>query len=449
MATSAIHAAAVTFRGDPFLQDPATCLVYEPDAMIVIDGGRIIDFGPAGVVGKRLPAGTEVVHYPDSIVSAGFIDTHIHYPQTQMVAAFGEQLLEWLNKYTFIAEQQFAEIEHARRVAGVFLRELLRGGTTTAVVYCTVHLQSVDAFFEESNRFNTRMIAGKVLMDRNAPPALLDTAESGYRDSAALIGRWHGRGRQHYCITPRFAPTSTEAQLEVCGILRKEHPDAYVQTHLCENLDEIDWVMSLFPDRKSYLDVYAHAGIVGDRSVYGHGIHLTEQDLALCHQTGAALAHCPTSNLFLGSGLFRLFDAKQSARPVRVGLGTDIGAGTSFCQLQTLNEAYKVAAMNGTRLNAIQAYYLATRGSAEALCLQDTIGTIAPGFDADLVVLDRKATPLLEFRSGFCNDIVEQLFVLMTLGDDRAVRATYVAGERVYYRDTGCEPFRYPATAAS
>ncbi|WP_423194108.1 guanine deaminase [Cupriavidus sp. H18C2] len=449
MAISAIRAAAVTFRGDPFLQEPASCLVYEPDALIVIDAGRIRDFGPAETVRQRLPAGTPVTHYADGIVSAGFIDTHIHYPQTQMVAAYGEQLLEWLDKYTFVAEQQFADAAHAQGVARVFLRELLRSGTTTAMVYCTVHPQSVDAFFEESARFNTRMIAGKVMMDRNAPPALLDTAETGYRDSVALIERWHKPGRQHYCITPRFAPTSTDAQLQACGALREAYPDAYVQTHLCENLAEIDWVMSLFPERRGYLDVYAHAGIVGARSVYGHGIHLTEQDFALCHQTGAALAHCPTSNLFLGSGLFRLFDARLAKRPVRVGLGTDIGAGTSFCQLQTLNEAYKVAAMNGTRLNAIQAYYLATRGSAEALYLDDTIGTIAPGFEADLVVLDRNATPLLAFRSGYCNDIVEQLFVLMTLGDDRAVRATYVAGERVYDRDTGCDPFRYPAGAGA
>lgn len=444
MGTTAIRAAAITFRDDPFLNEPSDCLVYEPDAIVVVEAGRITDFGPADAVLARMPAGTPVQHYPDAILSAGFIDTHIHYPQTQMVAAFGEQLLEWLNKYTFIAEQQFAEIEHARRVARVFLRELLRAGTTTAVVYCTVHPQSVDAFFEESSRFNTRMIAGKVLMDRNAPPALLDTAESGYRESQALIARWHGQGRQHYCITPRFAPTSTDAQLDVCGTLRQEYPDAFVQTHLCENLDEMAWVQSLFPSSTSYLDVYAQAGIVGDRSVYGHGIHLTEQDFALCHQMGAALAHCPTSNLFLGSGLFRLFDAKQSTRPVRVGLGTDIGAGTSFCQLQTLNEAYKVAAMNGTRLNAIQAWYLATRGSAEALCLEDRIGTIAPGLDADLVVIDRKATPLLEFRDGFCNDIVERMFVLMTLGDDRAIRATYVAGERVYDRDGVVETFRYP-----
>jgi guanine deaminase len=441
----ALRADVVTFKGDPFLTKPEDCLVFMPDAIVVIDNGRITDIGPAAEVAKRLPAGVTPVHYPDSIISAGFIDTHIHYPQTQMIAAFGEQLLEWLNTYTFVAEQQFAEKAHADRVAGVFLRELLRAGTTTAVVYCTVHPQSVDAFFEESSRFNTRMIAGKVLMDRNAPDALLDTAQRGYDESKALIARWHGKGRQHYCVTPRFAPTSTQAQLDACGTLVKEHDDVFVQTHLCENKDEIAWVKELFPERKSYLDVYAHVGIVRPRSVYGHGVHLTEDDLCTCHQTGAALAHCPTSNLFLGSGLFRLFDAKKAARPVRVGLGTDVGAGTSFSQLQTLNEAYKVAQMNSTKLNAIQAFYLATRGSAEALYLDDRVGTVAPGFEADLVVLDKKATPLMSFRTGFVHDIVEQLFVLMTLGDDRAVRATYVAGECVYDRERSGDKFQYAA----
>ncbi|AYC34454.1 guanine deaminase [Pseudomonas cavernae] len=442
---SALRADVVTFKDDPFLKKPEDCLVHIPDAIVVIDDGKIVDLGPAAEVSKRLPAGVTPVHYPDSIISAGFIDTHIHYPQTEMIGAFGEQLLEWLDKYTFVAEQHFANQAHAERVARVFLRELLRAGTTTAVVYCTVHPQSVDAFFGESSRFNTRMVAGKVLMDRNAPAALLDTAQRGYDESKALIERWHNRGRQHYCITPRFAPTSTQAQLDVCGTLAREHQDAFIQTHLCENLDEIQWVKELFPERKSYLDVYANAGIVRDRSVYGHGVHLTEEDFCTCHQTGAALAHCPTSNLFLGSGLFRLFDAKDPKRPVRVGLGTDVGAGTSFSQLQSLNEAYKVAQLNKTKLNAIQAFYLATRGSAEALCLDQQIGTVAKGFEADLVVLDKKATPLMEFRSEFSKEIVEELFVLMILGDDRAVRATYVAGEQVYDRDASGDRFRYPA----
>jgi len=446
-ALKALRADVVTFSGDPFLQSPEQCLVHIPDAMVVIDQDQIVDVGPASEVTPRLPAGTQVQHYPDAIISAGFIDTHIHYPQTEMIGAYGEQLLEWLNTYTFVAEQNFADKNHADMVAKVFLRELLRSGTTTAAVYCTVHPGSVDAFFEESSRFNTRMVAGKVLMDRNAPPALLDTAELAYSMSSDLIAKWHKRGRQLYCITPRFAPTSTDAQLDVCGTLLKETPDAYVQTHLCENVDEIAWVMALFPERRSYLDVYAHAGIVGPRSIYGHGIHLTEDDLCTCHQTGAALAHCPTSNFFLGSGLFRVFDAKNPKRPVRVGLGTDVGAGTSFSQLQSLNEAYKVAQMNQTKLNAIQAFYLATRGGAEALYLQDRIGTVAKGYEADLVILDRKATPLMSFRSGYCKDIVEQLFVLMTLGDDRAIKATYVAGEQVYERSPSGDGFRYPLAA--
>lgn len=440
----ALRADLVTFTGDPFLKAPEDCLKYIADAIVLIENGRIADLGPASELQARLPAGLVPEHYPDAIISAGFIDTHVHYPQTEMIGAYGEQLLEWLNTYTFVAEQNFASAEHARTVAGVFLRELLRAGTTTAAVYCTVHPQSVQAFFEESSRFNTRMIAGKVLMDRNAPQKLLDTAQQGYDESKALIERWHNKGRQHYCITPRFAPTSTDAQLDICGVLAKEHPDTFIQTHLCENLDEIKWVLELFPARKSYLDVYANAGLVRDRSIFGHGVHLTEEDFCTCHQTGAALAHCPTSNLFLGSGLFRLFDAKKPNRPVRVGLGTDLGAGTSFSQLQSLNEAYKVAQMNQTRLNAIQAFYLATRGSAEALCLDDRIGSVAKGYEADLVILDKKATPLLEFRSTFCKSIVEQLFVLMILGDDRAVRATYVAGERVYNRDGGSEKFSYP-----
>jgi guanine deaminase len=440
----ALRSAAITFRGDPFIEEPARCLVYLPDALIVIADGRISDIGPADEVRRRLAPSVPITEWPDAIISAGFIDTHVHYPQTQMIAAFGEQLLEWLQKYTFVAEQRFADAEHCREIAAFFLRELLRAGTTTAAVYCTVHAQSVDTFFAESQRFNTRMVAGKVLMDRNAPAALLDTVERGYRESAALIERWHGNGRQHYCVTPRYAGTSTAAQLEMSGALLRERPDLLLQTHLCENREEIRWVESLFPQRGGYLDIYAHAGLVGPRSIFGHGVFLGESDFHICHQAGAALAHCPTSNLFLGSGLFRLFEAKCGSRPVRVGLGSDIGAGTSFCQLQSLNEAYKVAALNGGRLNAIQAFYLATRGGAEALYLDDRIGTLGVGYEADLVVLDPHATPLLKFRADYCADIEEQLFTLMMLGDDRAIRATYVAGERVYDRDRAA-PFAPPS----
>src|SRR6201996_29557 len=442
-AVKALRGAAISFRGNPFEQPSEACLVHHDDALVIIEDGKIIAVGPYPDVVARLPAGVVPVHYPDALISAGFIDTHVHYPQVQMIGAYGSQLLDWLTEYTFVAEQQYADEAHARSGAKLFLRELLRAGTTTAAVYCTVHPQSVDAFFAESSRFNTCMVAGKVLMDRNAPAALLDTAQRGYDESEALIGRWHGNGRQHYCVTPRFAPTSTEAQLDMAGALLRRHDDLFMQTHLCENQSEIDWVLKLFPKRASYLDVYAHAGLVGRRSVFGHAVHMTEQDFCTCHQTGAALAHCPTSNLFLGSGLFRLFDAVDPKRPVRVGLGTDVGAGTSLSQLQSLNESYKVAALAGHKLNAIQSFYLATLGGAHALYLDHRLGKLEAGFDADICILDTKATPLLEFRTSFCESLEQLLFVLMTIGDDRAVRATYVAGECVYDRDRAGEKFRY------
>jgi len=428
-----MRGAALTFRSDPFLTDPESSYIYYSDALIVIEDGKIASVGDAAQA--RVPADLPVAHFPDALILPGFIDAHVHYPQTEMIASYGAHLLEWLDKYTYIAEQKFSDRAHAEKIAQVFLRELLRGGTTTAAVYCTVHPQSVDAFFEESARFNTRMIAGKVLMDRNAPEALCDTAETGYSDSKALIGKWHGKGRQLYAITPRFAGSCSAAQLDAAGRLWREHPTAYLQTHLCETRDEIAWVRKLFPEAKSYLDIYARAKLTGPRAVFGHGIHMTEEDFAQCHASGSALAHCPTSNLFLGSGLFRVFDARRKERPVRVGLGTDIGAGTSFSQLATLNEAYKVAALNDTRLSAAHAFYLATRGGAEALYLESMIGSIAPGFEADLTVLDLKATPLIDLRMRVCQGILDRLFVLMTLGDDRAVRCTYVAGERVYDRD--------------
>lgn len=440
---TALRGRAISLTGNPFEQPSAECLSYVEDALLILRDGKIEAFGPYGDLVASLPDGVTPEHYPDGLLCPGFIDTHVHYPQLQVIGAFGTQLLEWLEKYTFVAEQQFADMAHAEKVAALFLREILRAGTTTAMVYCTVHPQSVDAFFAESERFNTRMIAGKVLMDRNAPAALLDTAQRGYDESKALIDRWHEKGRQHYCVTPRFAPTSTEAQLDAAGALLKEHDRLFMQTHLCENLGEIAWVRELFPARSSYLDVYAHAGLVGARSMFGHAIHMHEGDFGTCHDCGAALAFCPTSNLFLGSGLFKLYEATDPRRPVRVGLGTDVGGGTSLSQLQSLNEAYKVVAMAGDKLDAIRAFYLATLGGAHALYLDDRLGKLDPGYDADIAVLDLKATPLLAFRAEHCDSIEDLLFVLMTLGDDRAVRATYVAGQKVYDRERAGDPFRY------
>ncbi|WP_202911080.1 guanine deaminase [Ancylobacter sp. TS-1] len=439
--TIVLRGPAATLVGNPFEQPSRACLATHEDALVVIEGGIVRAFGPYAELKDSVPEGAETYHYPGHLIVPGFIDTHVHFPQLQMIGAYGAQLLEWLDTYTFPAEMSFADAGHAARVARLFLRELLRAGTTTAVVYCTVHPHSVDAFFAESERFNTRMIAGKVLMDRNAPAALLDTAQRGYDESLALIGRWHGRGRQLYCVTPRFAPTSTEAQLDAAGALLKTRDGLFLQTHLCENPGEVEWVRELFPARASYLDVYAHAGLVGPGSVFGHAVHMHEGDFCTCHAGGAALAHCPTSNLFLGSGLFRLFDAVDPRRPVKVGLGTDVGGGTSLSQLQSLNEAYKVAALTGRKLDAVQGFYLATLGGARALGLEGTLGRLAPGYEADICVLDPQATALMAFRAGYCASIEELLFMLMTLGDDRAVRATYVAGSRVYDRARAGDPF--------
>ncbi len=429
MARSALRGSVLTFTQDPFFNDPADCYTFFEDGLVIIRDGRIES---AGVYTPQAAQGLTVERYHDSIICPGFVDCHLHYPQTQMIGAYGEQLIEWLNTYTFVAEQDFADLDHARRVARVFLSELLGGGTTTASVYCTVHPQSVEAFFEMSTQVKTRMIAGKVLMDRNAPEALLDTAETGYADSLKLLEKWHGQGRQLYAVTPRFAPTSTPDQLRAAARLWQDHPGTYLQTHLSENLGELAWVKELFPDCGRYLDVYEKFGLFGPRSIFGHCIHIGEEDFADFHRAGAAMAHCPTSNLFLGSGFFQLVEAKKRERPVKAGLGTDVGGGTSFSMLQTLNEAYKTARMRGTRLNAFQGFYLATRGGAEALELGDKIGSIAPGYEADLVVLGLRATPLLDFRMDFAKTLAEKLFVLMILGGDRAVQATYVAGKKVY-----------------
>lgn len=432
---TAVRGPILTFTGDPFRDGLSKTMVHEPDAIVAMRDGRITHFGPAERVLKELPAGIGIRDYgKDSLISAGFVDSHVHFPQTPMIAAYGSQLLDWLNQYTFPAELKFADKEYARAVAGLFLQENLRNGITTSCVYCTVHPQSVDALFEEAEKLGLRLAAGKVLMDRNAPDALCDTAQSGYDQSQALIAKWHGRGRLLYAITPRFAGTSSPEQLSAAGALWREHPDCLMQTHIAENQQEVAWIKELFPDRQNYLDVYDHHGLCRERAVFGHGIWLDEPELQRLHACGAAISHCPTSNFFLGSGAFNLARALKSERPVRVGLGTDIGAGTSFSILATLNEAYKAAQLNRNALSAGHAYYLATRGTARALYLDDRIGSIGVGMEADLVVLDMRSTPLIDFRMNHARDFAEQLFIQMILGDDRAVQATYVAGRPAYTR---------------
>jgi guanine deaminase len=431
----ALRGPALTFVDDPFLVGTAQAMRHESDAVIAMRAGRITHFGPAGEVLRELPPGTPLrVTGPDSLILAGFIDSHVHYPQTQIMASYGEQLIDWLNRYTFVAEQEFASADHAREVAKFFIDECLRAGTTTAAVYCTVHPQSVDALFEAALARNLRIIAGKILMDRNAPAALTDSAQRGYDESKALIARWHGRGRLLYAVTPRFAASSTPEQMVMAGQLWAEHPGTWLQSHVAENRDEMSWIQSLYPERRGYLDVYDHFGQLGPRAIYGHGVWLNEGELHRCHDTGTAIAHCPTSNLFLGSGLFSVANAMKRERPVRVSLATDLGAGTSFSMLQTMNEAYKVAQLKGEKLSAPLAFYLASRGAARALYLEDSVGSIAPGMEADLVVLDMKSTPLIDFRMRACGSIEEALFIQMMLADDRAIESTYIAGALAHRR---------------
>jgi guanine deaminase len=431
----AIRGPALSFKGDPFKDGLESTMIYEPDAIVAFGDGYITHFGAFDAIKPQLPAEIPIKNYgPSSLISAGFIDSHVHFAQTPIIGAFGEQLLDWLNKYIFPTERKFSDKAFASSVAKIFLQECLKNGITTSCVYCTVFPQSVDALFEEAERLGMRIAAGKVLMNRNAPDYVLDTTKSGYDDSKALIAKWHGKGRLMYAITPRFAPTSTPEQLESAGALWSEHPDCYMQTHVSENKSEVTWVKELFPDRKGYLDVYDHFKLCRPRAVFGHGIHLDDAEMQCMHATGSAIAHCPTSNFFLGSGYFNIHRAMRNDRPVRVGLGTDLGAGTSFSIFLTLNEAYKAAQLNSNKLTAGHAYYLATRGTANAMYIDDKVGSIAPGMEADLVVLDMESTPVIKYRMEFARDIHEALFIQMTLGDDRAVQATYIAGQLRYER---------------
>ncbi|CUY28331.1 Guanine deaminase [Serratia marcescens] len=405
-------------------------LRHIPDGLLLLNGGVIAWFGSWQQGEALLPPGFAVTEYRDKPIVPGFIDTHIHYPQTEMIGAYGDQLLDWLNNYTFPTESRYSCERHADAMSAFFLRELLSNGTTTALVFGSVHPQSVDALFSQAQTLNMRLIAGKVMMDRHAPQALLETPEQSYRDTRELIARWHGKGRLGYAITPRFAPTSTPALLAQVQRLREEFPDVWLQTHLSENPQEVAWVKSLFPQSQSYLDVYHRYGMTGGKSVFAHCLHLEEQEWDCLCETRSAIAFCPTSNLFLGSGLFDLQQAWR--KRVKLGIGTDVGAGTSFNMLRTLGEAYKVGQLQHYRLSAVEAFYHATLGGARALSLDDKIGNFDVGKEADFVVLDPAVTPLQQLRYANSATPAEQGFVLMTLGDDRNIYRTYVDGKVVY-----------------
>lgn len=429
----AFRGSILHFIDDPAPDDRAGAYEYHEDGILLVAEGRVAGLGSARELLPSLPATAPVQDCRGRLIVPGFIDAHTHFVQTDVIASYGRRLLEWLDGYVFPAEQAFAEPVHAAEVAEFFIAELLRNGTTTALVHGSVHPGSVDAVFEAALARNMRLIAGKALMDRNCPAALRDTAASGYAESKALIGRWQGRGRLGYAITPRFAPSSTPAQLAAAGRLAREHPEVHVHTHVAENAEEVAWARELFPERRSYLDIYDHYGLLGPRTVLAHGIWLDDADFARVAATGAALVHCPTCNLFLGSGLFDLERARAAG--AQVALGTDVGGGTSFGLLGVLHDAYKVAQLRGASLSPLRAFYLATLGAARALGLDGKIGSFRKGMEADFVVLDPTATPLLARRSAAARNIAERLFLLMTLGDDRAIAATWLMGQRCHDRD--------------
>jgi guanine deaminase len=400
------------------------------DGLLLAGEGCIQWFGHYSDGQKRIPEGCRVAEHVQSIIVPGFIDCHIHFPQMEIIGSYGEQLLEWLEKYAFPAEIQYNDPKYAAAMAGLFLDQLLQNGTTTAMVFCTVHPQSAEALFAAAEQRNMRIIGGKVLMDRNCPQELRDTPESGYTDSKALIQRWHGKNRLRYALTPRFAPTSTPEQLQRAGALLAEYPDLYMQTHLAENRDEIHWVRELFPEQKNYLQVYDHFGLTGKQCIFAHCLHLEEEEWTMLRETGSGIAFCPTSNLFLGSGLFDRAAARN--RGIKVGLATDVGGGTWMGMLQTMGEAYKVSQLQGQECTPADLLYLATLGAAETLGLAHRLGGFTRGREADFIVLDPCATELLALRTGKAKTVEEILFSLMILGDDRAISHTYVNGMPAY-----------------
>ena len=434
VATPPKHAAMLTgYRAELLSvpRDPRAAgneaIEHHADGLLVVEDGIIIAAGAHADTAPLFP-GLVVQHYPGKLIIPGFVDTHIHYPQTDQIAAYGHQLLDWLKEHIFPAEMAFADPVHARETASFFLDELLRNGTTTALVFATVHEDSVDALFEAAESRDMRIISGKVLMDQG-PDGLCDGPGHGRAESEALIARWRGRGRLGYAVVPRFALTSSDAQLEMAGALLAAHPDVLLHTHLAENRAEILAVARRFGDCPDYLGVYERFGLVGQRSIFAHCIHLEPPTLARMAGAGASAALCPTSNLFLGSGLFDL--AALDAAGVRVGFGTDVGAGTSFSMLATLGEAYKVCQLRGGALDPFRALHLATAGGAAILGLGDRVGALAQGMEADFLVLDPAATPLLARRTAG-KAIDERLFALLMLGDDRVVHATYVSGFLAY-----------------
>ncbi|WP_298495014.1 guanine deaminase [uncultured Maritimibacter sp.] len=418
----------LAFDRDPFAGAPEDAARWERQGAVAVEAGVIVAVGSADALRARFRE-AEVVDHGAGLILPGFVDAHVHYPQTGIIASWGKRLIDWLNSYTFPEEARFGDADYARAQADRYFDLVLSHGTTTTVSYCTIHPESVDAYFGAAAARGMRVYGGKTCMDRNAPDTLRDTAQAAYDQSKALLEKWHGAGRAGYVVTPRFAPTSTPEQLEALGALWAEHPDCLMQTHLSEQVEEIDWVMGMFPEARDYLDIYDRFGLLGEGALMGHAIHLSDRERDRLREVGASLIHCPTSNTFIGSGLFDTGGLKAEGQ--RVGLATDTGGGSSFSMLRTMAAAYEVGQLRGRPLHPAELLWLATAGSADAILAGDRIGRLVEGYEADLVVLDLASTPGIAQRAERAEDIWEAVFPTIMMGDDRAVVATYVAGEKV------------------
>ncbi len=425
MAGHILSGRVLSFAGDPFENGVGAAHI---DEAVAISGGHVVDVGPVAELRAAHP-GTEIVDHGDRLILAGFVDPHVHYPQTAIIASWGKRLIDWLNSYTFPEEMRFGDADYAAEVAGRYLDLTAAQGTTTMCSFCTVHPESVDAFFEAARARGQRVVAGKTCMDRNAPEGLRDTPQSAYDQSRALLERWHGVDRLSYAITPRFSPTSSPEQLEALGALWAQNPGCLMQTHLSEQLDEIEWVKGLFPQARDYLDTYERFGLLGANGLYGHAIHLEPRERDRLREVGAALVHCPTSNTFIGSGLFDMAGLKAAGH--RIGLATDTGGGSSFSMLRTMAAAYEVGQLRGRPLHPAELIWLATVGSARSLRMDHLVGNLAPGMEADVVVLDLASTPAIAQASARAEDLWEAVFPTIMMGDDRAVAEVWIGGRRV------------------
>jgi guanine deaminase len=417
----------LSFLEEPQGRDDHASYRYIEDGAVVIGDGKILMVGEWNERAASHHDAAEIIDHRPNLILPGFIDPHIHFPQMQVIGAYAAALLEWLNTYTFVEEQRFGDEAHATRIASRFFDELIRHGTTTAAAYCSVHPQSVDAFFGEAEKRNMLMVGGKVMMDRNAPPGLLDTPQSGYDDTKAGIAKWHGRGRAHYAITPRFAITSTHEQMAMAEALAREFPDLHIQTHVSENLAEIAYANELFPNYGDYVGIYEKFHLLGPKTLLGHCIHLSHRETEVISESRSVAVFCPTSNLFIGSGLFDY--ERQHERGVRIATATDVGGGSSYSMLRTMDEGYKVMQLRGQRLTPFRSFFHMTLGNARAMSLDGRIGSLEPGKEADIVVLDSSATPQMALRMETCGSLEQELFLLQTCGDDRAVVETYVMGK--------------------